>query len=214
MKIQEKLSNYSDGQRLKKAIFRYLDSVLSGIILTLLESIKTPLGQWLRWTTYQLIFCQVGKGTSLPQEIEFAGTRRIALGDNVNLNRFIRIRSLSTSSSIKIAHQVTLDKGVDIKAALGAIEIGHNTYIGPYTCLSGGEIKIGHHCLIASHSGIYANNHRFDNPNQFICDQSSSFEGITIEDNCWIGSGVRIVDGVTIGQGSVIGAGAVVTKAG
>ena len=33
-----------------------------------------------------------------------------------------------------------------------------------------------------------------------------------IEDDCWIGSGVRILDGVTIGHGSIVGAGAVVTK--
>lgn len=35
---------------------------------------------------------------------------------------------------------------------------------------------------------------------------------ITIEDNCWIASGVTICGGVTIGEGSVIGAGSVVTK--
>jgi acetyltransferase-like isoleucine patch superfamily enzyme len=33
-----------------------------------------------------------------------------------------------------------------------------------------------------------------------------------IEDDCWLGDGVKVLDGVTIGRGSVIGAGAVVTK--
>jgi acetyltransferase-like isoleucine patch superfamily enzyme len=33
-----------------------------------------------------------------------------------------------------------------------------------------------------------------------------------IEDDCWLGTGVKVLDGVTIGQGSVVGAGAVVTK--
>ena len=33
-----------------------------------------------------------------------------------------------------------------------------------------------------------------------------------IEDDCWLGHGVTVLDGVTIGKGSVIGAGAVVTK--
>jgi acetyltransferase-like isoleucine patch superfamily enzyme len=49
----------------------------------------------------------------------------------------------------------------------------------------------------------YANNHR---------EHSISREGIEIQDNCWIGTGVRILDGVSIGSGSVIGAGSVVTK--
>ena len=35
---------------------------------------------------------------------------------------------------------------------------------------------------------------------------------VTIEDDVWIGAGVRVMDGVRIGRGSVIGAGAVVTK--
>ena len=35
---------------------------------------------------------------------------------------------------------------------------------------------------------------------------------MVVEDDCWIGSYVTILDGVTIGKGSVIGAGTVVTK--
>lgn len=33
-----------------------------------------------------------------------------------------------------------------------------------------------------------------------------------IEDNCWLGSNVIVLDGVTIGEGSVIGAGTIITK--
>jgi acetyltransferase-like isoleucine patch superfamily enzyme len=33
-----------------------------------------------------------------------------------------------------------------------------------------------------------------------------------IEDDCWLGYGVTVVDGVTIGKGGVIGAGSVFTK--
>nr|WP_239455236.1 DapH/DapD/GlmU-related protein [Bifidobacterium pullorum] len=36
--------------------------------------------------------------------------------------------------------------------------------------------------------------------------------GITIGDDCWIGSNVTILDGVTIDRGSVIGAGTLVTR--
>jgi acetyltransferase-like isoleucine patch superfamily enzyme len=37
-------------------------------------------------------------------------------------------------------------------------------------------------------------------------------QGIVIEDDCWLGHGVTVLDGVTIGKGSVIGAGSVVNK--
>jgi acetyltransferase-like isoleucine patch superfamily enzyme len=39
----------------------------------------------------------------------------------------------------------------------------------------------------------------------------SGSQAIIIND-CWLGSGVKVLDGVTIGKGSVIGAGSVVTK--
>uniref|UniRef100_A0ACD5GX85 DapH/DapD/GlmU-related protein n=1 Tax=Desertifilum tharense IPPAS B-1220 TaxID=1781255 RepID=A0ACD5GX85_9CYAN len=42
--------------------------------------------------------------------------------------------------------------------------------------------------------------------------QGATYKGITIEDDCWLGCGVKVLDGVTIGRGSVIGAGSVVTK--
>ncbi|MCX7595635.1 MAG: acyltransferase, partial [Fischerella sp.] len=43
-------------------------------------------------------------------------------------------------------------------------------------------------------------------------EQGVTCKGIIIEDDCWLGHGVTVLDGVTIGKGSVIGAGAVVTK--
>ena len=42
--------------------------------------------------------------------------------------------------------------------------------------------------------------------------KESRKKGITVEDDCWIGSNVTILDGVTIGKGSVVGAGTLVTK--
>lgn len=42
--------------------------------------------------------------------------------------------------------------------------------------------------------------------------QGVTREGIVIEDDCWLGHGVTVLDGVTIGKGSVTLAGSVVTK--
>ncbi|MBW4645979.1 MAG: acyltransferase [Goleter apudmare HA4340-LM2] len=66
--------------------------------------------------------------------------------------------------------------------------------------------------MIAAHSGIYANNHNFADPTIPMSKQGVSRKGIVIEDDCWLGHGVTVLDGVTIGKGSVIGAGAVVNK--
>ena len=40
----------------------------------------------------------------------------------------------------------------------------------------------------------------------------STKKGIQIEDNVWIGAGVRILDGVRIGRNTIVGAGSVVSR--
>ena len=142
------------------------------------------------------------------------GKNRVCLEEGVNLGFDVQINTFGKSSQIYLRKQVNLDRGVDLRALDGGyIEIDESTYIGPYTCMAGpGAIAIGKNCLIGSHSGIYANNHNFADLEHNIAEQGITCQGITLEDDCWLGTGVKVLDGVTIGQGSVIGAGAVVTK--
>ena len=58
---------------------------------------------------------------------------------------------------------------------------------------------------------ILAVNHVYDDPSRPIIEQGITAEGITVEDDVWIGAGAIITDGVRIGRGAVIAAGAVVT---
>ena len=177
-----------------------------------LEWFPLSAGKCLRRLMYRPMFGRLGRFVSIQPGVAFVGGKQIHLDNHVQLSRSVCLRSMNHRSNIYLAESVSIDRGVDIKASYHDIEIGKHTYIGPYTCLSGGSIKIGDNCLIASHSSIYANNHTFSDPNINIREQKSSFKGIVIEEDCWLGTGVRVVDGVTIGKGSVIGAGAVVTK--
>lgn len=59
---------------------------------------------------------------------------------------------------------------------------------------------------------LFAENHVFSDTECSIKSQGVQQKGITVKDDCWIGSNVTILDGVTIGKGSVIGAGTLVTK--
>ena len=59
---------------------------------------------------------------------------------------------------------------------------------------------------------LFAENHVFSDVESSIKSQGVQQKGIVIEDDCWIGSNVTILDGVTIGKGSVIGAGTMVTR--
>jgi acetyltransferase-like isoleucine patch superfamily enzyme len=77
---------------------------------------------------------------------------------------------------------------------------------------AGGPLVIGSHVQMGPNVTITAENHLFSDPTRHVDEQGVSHEGIYIEDDCWIGGGVIILDGVRIGCGSVIGAGSVVTR--
>lgn len=47
---------------------------------------------------------------------------------------------------------------------------------------------------------------------KLIREQGTTEKGISIGNNCWVGSGTVFLDGVTVGSGCVIGANSVVTK--
>ncbi|MBW4516007.1 MAG: acyltransferase [Timaviella obliquedivisa GSE-PSE-MK23-08B] len=139
---------------------------------------------------------------------------KIILNSRAYLHDGVRIQSVGKQGEVLLQNRVTLDRGVDINSCEnGRIKICRETSVGAYTCIAGsGPIHIGEYCMISSHCGIYANNHIFTDRSRPMMLQGATTEGIVIEDDCWLGTGVRVLDGVRIGRGSVIGAGAVVTK--
>jgi len=93
------------------------------------------------------------------------------------------------------------------------IHIGRDSLVGEYTVIRGqGGVVIGDRVYTSPMVQIIAVNHVFDDPDCPFCEQGITAQGITIEDDVWIGSGAVVTDGVHVGQGAVIAAGAVVTK--
>lgn len=72
--------------------------------------------------------------------------------------------------------------------------------------------KTGKNVLIGGFTSINAVNHIFKSKDKPIKEQDVSGKGIIIEDDVWLGTGVRVLDGVKISEEAFIGAGAVVTK--
>ncbi|MTJ10180.1 MULTISPECIES: DapH/DapD/GlmU-related protein [unclassified Anabaena] len=186
------------------------------LITTLLGSIPNiALGPQLRRLIYQHIFAVLGNKVYIQHDVEFFSTACIEIGNGVHIFKNVRLDAKGhPNNKIHLANGVALERNVDIGCLENTcIHIGENTFIAPNVCIAGpGDIHIGKHCMIASHSGLYANNHIFSNPLLPIKDQGITRQGITIEDDCWLGHGVTVLDGVTIGKGSVIGAGAVVNR--
>ncbi len=93
------------------------------------------------------------------------------------------------------------------------IKIGNHVGISEYTLIDGdGGISIGNFVRIASHVSVISFEHNYQRTNAPIKFQGKTKKKVIIEDDVWIGSGVRVLAGVKIGKGSIIGANSVVTK--
>lgn len=119
----------------------------------------------------------------------------IILGDNVTLDRYTMLRISGT-----------------LRKLGNGIRIGNNTGVGAYSYIgAGGGVVIGNFVNIGQRVNFHAENHEFQNAHLLIAEQGVTANGISVEDDCWIGSGSIILDGVTIGKGAVVAAGSVVT---
>lgn len=99
----------------------------------------------------------------------------------------------------------------DTCSIVGDVEIGENTWIGPYTAIDGGGgVKIGSNCSISTNVNIVSH----DTVKWALSGGKHPYEyaPIAIGDNCFIGTGAFIGKGVKIGSHCLIGAGAVVTE--
>jgi len=94
----------------------------------------------------------------------------------------------------------------------GDITLGHNCSVNPFTVIYGsGGAYIGNNVRIAAHVVIIPENHNPGTDAMPLRLSGKTLKGIRIDDNVWIGAGVRILDGVSIGRNAIIVAGSVVT---
>jgi acetyltransferase-like isoleucine patch superfamily enzyme len=186
------------------------------LILTLFGWVPTVVGVGLRAVAYRLI---------------------MRLDGLVAIERGVRIRF---ADQVRLGRGVYLDEGVYLHACPSGIEIGENTLvmhhaelhvynfrnlphagirigrdslIGEFNVLRGrGGIVIGDRVYTSPLVQLAAVDHVFADPARPFVEQGITAQGITVEDDVWIGAGAIITDGVRIAQGAVVAAGAVVTR--
>lgn len=114
---------------------------------------------------------------------------------------------------VVIEDNTILRRWVVLNAMDAKISIGKNCSINSFCHISGkGDIEIGNNVLIATQCVIISSNHNFERTDIPIKQQGNTPEKIVIEDDVWLGAGVKILAGVRVGKGCVVGAGSVVTK--
>lgn len=153
------------------------------------------------------------------KHVQITHGHHIICGKSVKFEDYAEIHGLC-SEGLNFGDYVTISRGVMIRASsyygkdFGVgLTIGEHSSIGPYGYIGcSGRITIGKNVMFGPKCSLFAENHVFSDTESTIKSQGVSQKGITVEDDCWIGSNVTILDGVTIGRGSVIGAGTLVTK--
>lgn len=89
--------------------------------------------------------------------------------------------------------------------------IGDNVTIGRYDMITvKSRMTIGSNTIMGAFVQIIDHNHSFA-LGVPIREQLAEIKDVTIGEDCWIGTGAKILCGVTLGTGCVIGANAVVT---
>lgn len=94
---------------------------------------------------------------------------------------------------------------------LGDVQVGKNTWIGPYTILdASGGLQIGDNCSISAGVQIYSH----DSVQWAVSGGLMPYEyaATIIENNCYIGPNTIISKGVTLGKGTIVGANSFINK--
>jgi acetyltransferase-like isoleucine patch superfamily enzyme len=141
---------------------------------------------------------------------------QLTIGRRCFIDDFVTIYSAYPEGQIVLGDGVFLHRGTILELAKGGtIRIGPDTHIMPQCILTSlvGSLVIGRDVLIAPQCAFFSYDHRIDDPSRPIRGAGfTSKGGIVIEDDVWLGVGVKVMDGVRIKRGAVIGAGSVVTQ--
>lgn len=160
--------------------------------------------------------CFFKKKCFVAKKVRVDCKRNIRFGKNFSLCENVYICALSDEVFL-FGDNVSVGKNTRIEGSgafsfLGkGIKCGNNTSLGTdsfYGCAGG--IEIGSDTIVGNFVSFHSENHNFDAVDVKIRLQGVNHKGISIGNNCWIGSKTTILDGAKVGNGCVIAAGAVV----
>lgn len=185
------------------------------LLVTLIGALPGAIGLVLRKKLYKSLFAKVGRNVIFGKSITIRHPDKIYIGDNVIIDDYAVLDGKGTDNNrIIIGDNVMIGRSSVISCKNGNITIGENSNIAMNCFIqSAKEVNIGKNVLFAAYCYLIGGgDHETERIDIPIIAQGQIVKGITIEDNCWIGASVKVLDGVKIGRDSIIGAGGVVTK--
>lgn len=163
---------------------------------------------------WRVRLAHIGLGTKIDRHARIKSPTHVWLGSNCHIRPYAQIHgTYKGSGNITFGDHCSIGEFAMVVSFGGEIVFGHHCSVNPHCVIYGhGNLSVGNYVRIAAHTVIIPANHVVEDKNTPISLQGLTCQGITIEDNVWIGAGVTIIDGVNLGSGAVIGAGSVITK--
>jgi acetyltransferase-like isoleucine patch superfamily enzyme len=210
MSALQKYQNIAVGEKGLVALLRY------EFFTCCLAGLPGALGLWLRGRLYQRFLGHVGRNVVIGKNVSIRNPRKILIGDHVVIDDDCVLDAKGQKNvGIVIGNNVVLSRNTILSCKGGSIVIGNNTNISVNcTLISESSVHIGANVLFAAYCYVIAGgNHGMDRTDIAVIQQDSfSKGGVTIEDNVWLGAGVKVLDGVKIERDAIAGAGSVVTR--
>lgn len=190
--------------------------VLEQALYLLFGWIPTAVGLGLRGIFYRLILKMEGwAAIESGVRLRFANYIHLHHGAYLDQNTYLHAcpAGIEIGENSIIMHGAVLHVYNFRRLPHAGIRIGRDSLVGEYSVIRGqGGVTIGDRVYTSPFTQILAVNHVISDPNKPFTEQGITAEGITIEDDVWLGSGAIVTDGVHIGKGAVVAAGAVVTR--
>jgi acetyltransferase-like isoleucine patch superfamily enzyme len=161
------------------------------------------------------LFGRSGRGMVWGRNVTLWHPRKMCIGDRVAVDEGSQLDARGCApGEFRIGEGALISRGCIVSGKDGPLTIGPRANIGAGCVMyASTRLEIGADTMLAAQcyigGGRYLVLGRTDIP---IAEQPEPRLGVVIEDDCWLGAGVIVVDGVRIGRGSVVGAGAVVTR--
>ncbi|PGB14214.1 transferase [Bacillus toyonensis] len=201
--------------KLKKTEYKLDDSIKTvnvlGIVFFRLMSI------W-RGILRRIGLKECGRILFVGKKVKLRNKNAISFGNGVTLDDYVCLDGLSREglrigNNVKVGSYTIIACSGSLKNLGKGIIIGDNSGIGDFSFFgAAGGIKIGSNVIMGQNVRFHSENHNFIRTDIPIKEQGVTNKGITIGDDCWIGSGVVFLDGVEVGKGCVIGANTLVNK--
>jgi len=187
----------------------------SDLLPYLLKDIPGVAGLRLRARWYGRVLGGLGEGCTIGPGITFVHPERVFLANGVRLAGNSHLEVPRGDGRIELGAGVYLGWGSFVNTWMpgGYLRVDTGTWIGAGTQIWGHVgVEIGAQCPIAPGLLIVPYQHAFGDVRRPIMEQGGSTGPVVVEDDVYLGMGVRILPNLTIGRGAVVGAGSVVRR--